>query len=86
MLIVGRQPGFHVLKMRRRGGMPAAFADFMVYLPLLFMFSYVNTPVLQRCYRWWICLYRLEYELDMTKMHIMGCFLAANGLALSLTS
>jgi hypothetical protein len=35
---LGRQPGFHLLKMRRRGGQPAAFADFTVYLPLLFMF------------------------------------------------
>jgi RNA recognition motif-containing protein len=35
---LGRQPGFHLLKMRRRGGQPAAFADFTVYLPLLFTF------------------------------------------------
>ncbi|PNT76551.1 hypothetical protein BRADI_1g49340v3 [Brachypodium distachyon] len=26
--VFSKQPGFHVLKMRRRGGMPAAFADF----------------------------------------------------------
>jgi hypothetical protein len=28
LLIIDRQPGFHLLKMRRRGGMPVAFADF----------------------------------------------------------
>lgn len=27
--VLSKQPGFHVLKMRRRGGMPVAFADFM---------------------------------------------------------
>ncbi|KAF7099338.1 hypothetical protein CFC21_100978, partial [Triticum aestivum] len=26
--LLSKQPGFHVLKMRRRGGLPAAFADF----------------------------------------------------------
>jgi hypothetical protein len=39
LLIIDRQPGFHLLKMRRRGGMPVAFADFTVYLPLLFLIS-----------------------------------------------
>ncbi|KAL6606188.1 hypothetical protein ACP70R_041841 [Stipagrostis hirtigluma subsp. patula] len=27
--VLSKQPGFHVLKMRRRGGMPVAFADFV---------------------------------------------------------
>uniref|UniRef100_A0A0D9WLZ6 RRM domain-containing protein n=2 Tax=Leersia perrieri TaxID=77586 RepID=A0A0D9WLZ6_9ORYZ len=27
--VLSKQPGFHLLKMRRRGGMPVAFADFM---------------------------------------------------------
>lgn len=27
--VLSKEPGFHVLKMRRRGGMPVAFADFM---------------------------------------------------------
>jgi hypothetical protein len=37
--VLSKQPGFHLLKMRRRGGMPVAFADFTVYLPLLFLIS-----------------------------------------------
>ncbi|WVZ82465.1 hypothetical protein U9M48_029724 [Paspalum notatum var. saurae] len=27
--VLSKEPGFHILKMRRRGGMPVAFADFM---------------------------------------------------------